>query len=313
MTGYWTTHGRPPQEQHAYWREVICAAFTPLTPLQRGSEDWRRTGVPGWVRSRAVADVNGAEIQSCRQLNVHGTAEVRRTVEPTVFVNLQLEGTCVGSQGGRTAVVRPGSFALFDATRPFRLDYRDDWRTVSFRVPRDRLMSLVRDPEAVTAVAHDGRRSVGAVVAGAMTTAWAAADTLDAEAARAVSLGFLTVLAAACGASGEVARRPLAQTLHTAVRAYLAANARRPDLTAEHVARHFGVSVRTLHNAFRDADLTFAQTVMALRVEGCARELRDPDRRGSLTELATRWGFYDLSHLNRVFRAHMGCRPAEYR
>ena len=32
-----------------------------------------------------------------------------------------------------------------------------------------------------------------------------------------------------------------------------------------------------------------------------------------MTEMAARWGFADLSHLNRVFRAHHGCRPSEFR
>ncbi|SDF90690.1 hypothetical protein [Pseudonocardia oroxyli] len=122
---------------------------------QPRAADWSREGVAGWVRSRRVFDVNCAEIGTVGQLNIHGPREVGRTSEETVFVNLQLSGSCVGSQGGRTCYVPAGSFALFDATRPFRLDHAEDWPSLSFRVPRERLMGLVRRPDDVTARTHD--------------------------------------------------------------------------------------------------------------------------------------------------------------
>ncbi|MCM3846143.1 helix-turn-helix domain-containing protein [Pseudonocardia sp. DR1-2] len=316
-SGYWSTRDRPVREQHAYWREVVCDAFTPLVPLPHPrAGDWASQGVAGWVRSRRVADVNCAEIATVGQVNLHGTREVARTAEATVFVNLQLAGSCVGSQGGRTCHVPAGSFALFDATRPFRLDYAGDWRSLSFRVPRDRLMSLVARPDDVTATTVDGSRALGAVVAGTMRSVWDAVEDLGDAEARAVSSGFTTLLATACGATDEArgaGRRTLAASLYTSVCTHLQDNLRNGDLAAARVAAHFGVSVRTLHNVFRDSEHTYAQTVTKLRVDACARDLADPACRESLTALAARWGFFDLSHLNRAFRTHRGHRPADLR
>ena len=67
-----------------------------------------------------------------------------------------------------------------------------------------------------------------------------------------------------------------------------------------------------MHQLYEGTDRSFSRTVMALRLDGCTRELTGPARTGTLTELAARWGFADLSHLNRVFRAHHGCLPSEY-
>ncbi|SDG50722.1 helix-turn-helix domain-containing protein [Pseudonocardia oroxyli] len=72
------------------------------------------------------------------------------------------------------------------------------------------------------------------------------------------------------------------------------------------------MSTRKLHATYQGADLTYAQTVLAMRVTGCARDLAADDR-SSLSDLAARRGFSDLSHMNRVFRAHRGCLPSEYR
>jgi AraC-like DNA-binding protein len=52
---------------------------------------------------------------------------------------------------------------------------------------------------------------------------------------------------------------------------------------------------------------------MALRVEACARELSAGPGARTLTDTAARWGFADLSHMNRVFRSRYGCLPSEFR
>ena len=45
-----------------------------------------------------------------------------------------------------------------------------------------------------------------------------------------------------------------------------------------------------------------------------AQALRDPNQeRGSVSEIAYRWGFNDLSHFNRSFRAHFAMTPREWR
>ena len=49
-----------------------------------------------------------------------------------------------------------------------------------------------------------------------------------------------------------------------------------------------------------------------MRVDACARELASSTVGGSLSDAAARWGFCDLSHLNRVFRSQKGL-PSEYR
>lgn len=117
---YWTTGDRPEREQFSYWREVICEAFTPLatqrTSVHRAAGP-RPRGITSWVRSRMLTSTNTAEVSSETQLISHGDSEVRRTDSHQVFVNLQLDGHCIGMQDGRRCIVPAGGFALFDTTR----------------------------------------------------------------------------------------------------------------------------------------------------------------------------------------------------
>lgn len=321
---YWTTEDRPAGEQFSYWREVICEAFTPLAAELPGA---RRTGrahaheIRSWVRSSRLTATNCAEVSSATQLITHGPAEVRRTVTDHVFVNLQISGHCVGTQAGRRCVVQPGSFALFDTTREYGLEFvaddrTEEWRCVSFRVPRARLLPLVADLDGATATTYDGAApGMARIVASTMLSTWNSLDALDPAAADAADTAFTTLLAAAAGGSDELrdtGRADLDAGLRAAVNRYLAAHLRTGDTSAGAVASRFGISVRKLHQLYEGTDRSFSRTVMALRLDGCTRELTAPARTGTLTELAARWGFADLSHLNRVFRARHGCLPSEY-
>ncbi|WP_226354635.1 helix-turn-helix domain-containing protein [Pseudonocardia sp. ICBG601] len=322
---YWTTDDRPAREQFSYWREVICEAFTPLAaerPRVRHAGPADPGAIRSWVRATRLTATNCAEVSSATQLITHGRDEIRRTTTDHVFVNLQVSGHCVGTQAGRRCVVEPGGFALFDTTREYGLEFvadddTQDWRCVSFRVPRAQLVPLVADLDGATAVTHDGAApGIARVVASIMLATWNAVDTFDPAAAAAAETAFTTLLAAATGGSEELrdtGREHLDAGLRAAVNRHLAAHLRTGDTSAAAVAARFGISVRKLHQLYEGTGRSFARTVMALRVDGCTRELGAPGPTGTLTELAARWGFADLSHLNRVFRARHGCLPSEFR
>lgn len=148
-----------------------------------------------------------------------------------------------------------------------------------------------------------------------MMSIWRNADGLDVAAADAAESAFTTMLAADVGAGpllADTGRETLDATLRAAITRHVEANLRTGNLTPRQVSRRFGISVRKLHALYEGSEGSFAQTVTAMRVDACARELASSTA-GSLSDAAARWGFCDLSHLNRVFRLQKGCLPSEYR
>jgi AraC-like DNA-binding protein len=54
--------------------------------------------------------------------------------------------------------------------------------------------------------------------------------------------------------------------------------------------------------------------VLARRLEACRATFDDPQSaRRSITEIALAHGFSNLAHFSRVFRAHAGVSPSEFR
>lgn len=188
---------------------------------------------------------------------------------------------------------------------------------VSFRVPRAQLIPLLADPHGFTAVTHDaGAGGMAGIVGSTMLSIWNNVDSLDRPAADAADTAYISLLAAAAGggdALRDTCRDGLDGALRASIHRYLRSSLLYADLSASAVARRFGISLRKLHGLYEGTERTFTQTVMALRIEGCAQELAAYPGRRTLTELAGRWGFSDLSHLNRLFRARYGCLPSQYR
>ncbi|MER5672812.1 helix-turn-helix domain-containing protein [Pseudonocardia alni] len=310
----WTTDQLPVSDQFGYWRDVICEQFTPLSPRRDDGPGRGPDGLRGWVRSSPLRSTNCAVVGSTAQRHVHGVHEVRRTPTDSVFVNLVLDGVCVGSQRGRTCRMGAGEFALFDATEPFTLDYVEDWEVLSFRLPRDSVLPRLARPDRATAVTFSGAHGSTAAVVSMMHATWSTVDGLDPATAAAMDDAFAAVVAAAVGpttGAAEQGRGSVDAAIRGAVHRHVLGNLRRGDLSAHAVARHFGISVRKLHALYEDQDLTYGRQVRRMRIDACAQEVAAGD--DTLTAIAASWGFSDLSHLNRVFRSELGCRPSEYR
>jgi AraC-like DNA-binding protein len=104
----------------------------------------------------------------------------------------------------------------------------------------------------------------------------------------------------------QSARAELLETLKSTALGWL----HDPGLTPVKVAERAGVSVRTLHRAFQSSGETFWSWVRDRRLERCHLELTTPSlSRRSITEIAFRWGFGDLSTFDRNFRKRYGMAP----
>jgi AraC-like DNA-binding protein len=321
---YWNTADHPVEDQLSYWADVVCEAFTPLSPARTRrhlAHSRQADGLSGWVRSASLTSTNCAEIASCTQRLSHGNTEVRRSPDEVVFVNLQLTGSCRGQQDGRRCRVTPGSFALFDTTRPYQLEFEESedgepWRVLSFRVPREQLTCLMPGNEAFTGVTIDGRSGPGLVAATMMASLWASRHDLSVPSRRALDHAYSQVVATALGAFEQpdgVGRAGVDAALRATVARFVAERLTLGAVRVEDAAAHVGVSVRKLHQLYSGTGTTFATHVREMRLRGVARELADPTVNPPITEIATRWGFCDGGHLSREFRRHHDCTPTEYR
>ncbi|WP_433152417.1 helix-turn-helix domain-containing protein [Actinomadura nitritigenes] len=99
-----------------------------------------------------------------------------------------------------------------------------------------------------------------------------------------------------------------------AIKEWIEAHLRDPDLTPAAIAAAHHVSVRQLYRVFEPSGTTVARYVRDLRLERCRRELSDPSLAGlRIGAIASRWGLPDAAGFSRAFRAAYGLSPSAYR
>lgn len=307
----WTTAERPPAEQYPFWREVLCEAFTALDPVADAKGSFEST-----VAIKDMLDVTISNVASKRQVVYRGMREIRRNPSEFYFANMQLEGSCIVKQDGRETLMRPGDFYIVDTTREYDLVF-EDWRILCIRVPRHFLMPLLRAPREVTAVRLSDDGSLGTIAGSFMRSLLDCPEAISLASQQTLIDTFAKLLAISLGATTdvrEIGRDSVRQGLRSSIECYVASNLANPELSVGTVAANFRISIRYLHKLFEDKGQSFSQMVLQNRLERCARDLADPNQFDrSITWIAFRWGFNDLSNFCRVFQKRFGMPAGEYR
>lgn len=101
--------------------------------------------------------------------------------------------------------------------------------------------------------------------------------------------------------------------VYTAALEYVERHLGDPDLGPPQIAEALGVSLRYLHRAFDDKEVTVARHLRERRLDLVADALRSGPRQPSLAALADRFGFSSQDRLARAFRRRYGVSMSEYR
>jgi AraC-like DNA-binding protein len=241
-----------------------------------------------------------------------GTA---RTRSSNLLVSLHREGEVQVSQNDRHARIRPGDIFMIDPSRPFEIETGaiDTW---SVYLPRARLREIAPHLESLTAHPAPTDRGAGAVFRTLLESVFAAAPELTDEAADRLADAFPPALAAAMGPQIEAVRLPARiKLLHRhRVRRFARDHLHDPQLDVDQIARGVGLSPRSLHALFSDQPETVMRWVWAERLERCREDLADPVHASRpVGEIAYGWGFGDVAHFSRAFRARFGCSARAFR
>lgn len=306
----WTTESQPQYLQFSYWREVLCEAFVSLDPVRQRMEP----GFAGEVCSRPLDRTMQTSVASSAQFLNRRNEEIRRNPVEFIFVNFQLEGACIVRQDGHEAMVQAGDFSIVDTTRPYFLDFRDDWRVLSFRMPRTQFLSKLAAPRDATARCLSGSHGAGLVATRFAHSLQDLHDDLTEASSESLSSALNSVVAAALGSTPDTREQDgtsLRRAARSAVESYIADHLSDPSLSPQTIAARFRMSRRSLYSLFEASPLSISGTIRTLRLERSAHDLLRPNR-PSVLEVALRWGFSDLSHYSRLFKSRFGVSPREF-
>lgn len=306
----WNSEHLPQHDRFPYWREVLCQTYTSLQPISETSEPFR-----GEVSSARLNDLNVTSIASGRQKIYRRRNEIRKDSDAVYFLNLQLKGKSRMVQFGREALLLPGDFSLVDSTEPYLVDYcSDDWAQHSFRIPASSLGMVVPEANRRMAVRYGSESPLNSVAGSFLSAIARMPENLSpsevALSNQVVSLVGLAIAPPDAPAleQGGTLRKCLARSIME----FISVNLHHSELSPALAAKHFRISVRYVHKAMEGSGTTFGKVMLEKRLERCAANLLS-DKAAPISVIALRWGFNDLSHFSRSFRAKFEVSAKEYR
>ncbi|UFZ05251.1 helix-turn-helix domain-containing protein [Bradyrhizobium ontarionense] len=309
----WNTAMVRPAEQFSYYREAICQAFMNLTP-----EPTRGIGFAADVQSVSVGDGAINRVTFPEHIVRRSRADIAASDQRCFYLNLKLAGRCTILQDDCEVSLSAGQVGIFDSDRTFVLqhDRGPSLGVISFRVPAEALFGRLPVRDIAPARLSDDPY-VGALIVETARSLNANALRLapdDAAALFGVLLDLVALSLSRGSRSEAQATASFADATTLALRRAIHDRLREPGLTVAAIASTVGISERYVHKLLARAGTSFSELVIARRLDGAARDLRDPGCASrDIGSIAFDWGFSDLSHFTRRFKQRFGMRPRDWR
>ncbi len=293
-----------------YWQDLICDTFVQLSATPTTSRQFcgriTSTTYPAFEMSTVRA--GGQRVRRTRQL-------IARASEEYILASIQTRGRGRIEQGGRVAVLEPGSMAFYDSTAPYVLHFDNAFEQIVVQMPREAMLSASgagRRSGQATAVPLQ-RDGVAGMI-GSFFRSLGVAEQTDAEGATVMSshAGALmaSALSLACGQLPDGAAIGALQ--RERVLTYLRLGCTDPALDVDTIARGCHLSKRTLFRLFQGDQSSVSQTLRQIRVERAERMLREQPNR-PVAAIGPACGFGSDGQFHRAFRDVTGSTPAAYR
>ena len=285
------------------WREVLARTYTfgfavravPATgePFSASTSRWQigSLAVVHTAHDRGDGRRGPAEIASSDP-DLLGLLYMRRGA-----IRLDFEG--------KPVVLGAGELVMWDTARRggFTTFGRVDNQTLV--VPRERLETEAPGYEAIFGRPfrsdHPAARLMGSFLGSVIPVM----RSLDAPARAAVADAALDIARAVVTPRDDPQPRPQNTTRLMTVRLYIDANLHDPNLSPVTIAKANAISLRTLHRLFESTGDSVSAVIRERRLNRCHTDLlRGTDE--SVTTIAYRWGFRNLSFFSRLFHERYG-------
>src|SRR5215471_6989318 len=233
-----------------------------------------------------------------------------------IFI-INQSGTATAHARGRDVVLREGDALLMNTSEVKVFDRHSHGGSLSFRIPRSTLVSIVADIDDAVMQLIPQETEVLKLLAGYAAPLFNDIALATPEFRRTAVNHLHDLVALALGATHEAGLgngRGLAAARLKKAKTYIIENSNRRDLSVGGVATHLGLTPRNLQRLFESEGTTFSEFLLSQRLSRAHRMLTEPRlAQSAVGAIAYDAGFGDLSYFNRSFKRRYGATPRAIR
>jgi AraC-like DNA-binding protein len=304
----WTTDQYAPSDRFDAWHGALNDHYGRWASLPQAQ--------PGFSASVECGVVDAFRVIECvcdPCGGVRTQADVARSTDDFVALQLVLQGREQVRFAGEQFVLKPGDIFVWDSARPMDFRVVEQLHKLSVVVPLSRLRNWLpnRWQNIRRVIAPD---SSAARLLASYLQSLAPRRALDGinngDALIETTIGLL-VNALELGQSKS--NDCLRDVQLERVKSYIDEHLAEPGLSPSQIASANRISVRYLHWLFESIGMSVTQYVIRERLERCRRDLGNPMmRKRKIADVAFSWGFSDVTHFNRRFKSEYGQSPRSF-
>lgn len=298
----------PRNHEFGFWRDVIADAYFHLQLNFRDHNSFSGT-LESWdlgMVSLSRLDCSALQYQ---RLNQHC-----RACAPQILVTVPLRSEVEFSQLGRQTRCAPGQFILEHSDEPYEFSHaarNDMW---VLKLPDTALKARVGNTNRFCAQHFDTTSGMGQLFSDYLQLITRHCNPQQSQGALALmGMQLIELLGVALKEAPSVLQSSLS-IVRTAHLARIEACARRqlsdPRLGPETIASENGISLRYLHDLFKDTGQTVSQWVRDLRLQSAYEQLSVAPAGSSVAQIAYACGFNDQTQFSHAFKRRYGETPS---
>lgn len=242
---------------------------------------------------------------------------IRADKDETILITFSARTELTYAQEGISLKCGKNQFFIEMAHRPYEFGHGDENEVWALRIPSNLLRWHVRSIERYAPYTFDASRGIGALFFDTVRMVPRRLAESPPHLHQDLSRCLLELLALSLEGNERVLGSLTINSVKKAhlvrIERFIRTNLTRPDLTPELIAANCNISSSYLHQLFRSSGYSVGRWIRELRLNACDQELRNPNCRDGIAEIAYHWGFSDHAQFCRHFKAYFGMTPRESR
>jgi AraC-like DNA-binding protein len=228
---------------------------------------------------------------------------------------VQIRGASTVSQSGRTAMLAPGEWTVYDTGKPYCVSNPEATEQHVVILPRDSFASARFQMDSITARRYSARMGVGRLACSMVGLALEEVSRQQLQSTDELSDTVLRLFQhAILECNGHETHASRTALLRDRIKTYIENHLRDPGLSINHLARELNYTKRNLHRVFESEGQTISAFIWRTRLELSRRALVNPSlEHRSITDVAYGCGFSSSAHFSRSFKEAFGMSPRDYR
>ncbi len=271
----------------------------------------------GRIRSGTLGTLVLTIVESDARSGRRTKRYIEQASDDDLLLSMQLAGDMVVHQDGRDAIAKPKDLFLLDPRRPFSFDIDDFIRLLIVTMPRWEIQSRLGDARALTARPISYAAPLAALAGGLLSMLPERVASFDESTGGKVAQQVIDLVALAFSQELQEGKSTLSTSRMTTLlrlKNIIEGRLNDPDLRPAQAAAAAGISVRYANALLGHEGTSLERFIVSRRLQHCRRLLEDSAQSfRTVSDIAYSYGFLDMSHFTRRFKAQFGCSPSACR